>query len=130
MTRIIDYAPSDEQSLVSRVLIAVHKAIDDAFPDGAPSARHEVKTQLAAGQPGSNQSSPSRRQKPVTDDVRQNEAAFSHHASGFSQVGDENDFDLLIAERQKKRKWVFFVIMIATAAFVALALILANRNLG
>lgn len=118
MTRIVDYAPSDEQSLVSRVLLAVNKAADEAFPEGPAKDRGQVKTVLAATPPAVGPGKAAQVPNPRPQ-----------HASAFSRINEDSDFDYIVEEKQRSRKWIFLVIMMATAAFVALALLIANRDL-
>jgi len=44
MNRIIDFTLSDEESVVSRILIQVHKAVDQHFPDAEAASRQFTKT--------------------------------------------------------------------------------------
>ena len=44
MNRIFEYIPAQEAAIVSRVLISVHKAIDDHFPDAIKASRQFTKT--------------------------------------------------------------------------------------
>ncbi len=44
MNRILDFSPSQEEAVVSRVLVLVHQAIDDAFPSAEKAGRQFTKT--------------------------------------------------------------------------------------
>jgi hypothetical protein len=44
MNRIFEYNPAPEGAIVSRVLIAVHKAIDEQFPGAIKASRQFTKT--------------------------------------------------------------------------------------
>ena len=46
MTRILEFQPTDEQTVVARVLVELHQAIDINFPGANPSARQFTKTVL------------------------------------------------------------------------------------
>ena len=46
MSRILEFQPSDEQTIVARVLVELHQAIDVAFPNVKPSARQFSRTVL------------------------------------------------------------------------------------
>lgn len=46
MSRILEFQPTDEQTVVARVLVELHQAIDSHFPGAAPSARQFTKTVL------------------------------------------------------------------------------------
>lgn len=44
MNRILDFSPSQEEAVVSRILVLVHQAIDDAFPSAENANRKFTKT--------------------------------------------------------------------------------------
>ncbi len=46
MSRILEFQPTDEQTVIARVLVELHQAIDVHFPGAAPSARQFTKTVL------------------------------------------------------------------------------------
>jgi hypothetical protein len=46
MSRILEFQPTDEHTVVSRVLVELHQAIDVQFPGATPSARQFTKTVL------------------------------------------------------------------------------------
>jgi len=46
MSRILEFQPSDEQTIVARVLVELHQAIDVSFPNAKPSARQFSRTVL------------------------------------------------------------------------------------
>lgn len=46
MSRILEFQPTDEQTVVARVLVELHQAIDAHFPGANPSARQFTKTVL------------------------------------------------------------------------------------
>lgn len=46
MSRILEFQPMDEHTVVSRVLIELHNAIDLHFPQANPSGRQFTKTVL------------------------------------------------------------------------------------
>ena len=141
MTRIVDYAPSDEQGLVGRVLLAVHKAADGAFPSGREAVQRQfAKTVVAttgtaakAAQSKPPLPAPLSQQRPISQQrplSQQPKSIFSKHGKSFTRAPDESDIDYLISEKQKSRKLVFFVIVLATAAFIALTLLITSRNFG
>ena len=49
MSKLTEFRPSDEASLVSRLLILVHKAIDESFPEAEPASRRFAKTVFSSG---------------------------------------------------------------------------------
>ncbi len=135
MTRILDYAPSDEQSLVSRILLAVHQAADEAFSGNGVKGRNQAKTVLAAKNPAGSVDERGPIPTPATNGAAANlpqdlsSDNSRPHASAFSKVIDDSEFDDIMAEKHKSRKWIFLIIMLATAAFVALALLIGTRGL-
>lgn len=46
MTRILEFQPTDEQTIVARVLVELHQAIDVHFPNAKPSAKQFSRTVL------------------------------------------------------------------------------------
>ena len=46
MSRILEFQPTDEQTVVARVLVELHQAIDTHFPGVNPSTRQFSKTVL------------------------------------------------------------------------------------
>jgi hypothetical protein len=48
MSRILEFIPSDEQTVVARVLLELHQAIDINFPNANPSGRQFAKTILTS----------------------------------------------------------------------------------
>ena len=44
MSRLLDFNPSEEDIVVSRVLVSVHKAIDMNFPNAEPAPTRYAKT--------------------------------------------------------------------------------------
>lgn len=44
MNRILEFTPSQEEAVVSRILVLVHQAIDDAFPQAENANRKFTKT--------------------------------------------------------------------------------------
>jgi hypothetical protein len=46
MSRILEFQPTDEQTVIARVLVELHQAIDISFPGANPSARQFSKTVL------------------------------------------------------------------------------------
>ena len=46
MSRILEFQPTDEQTVIARVLLDLHQAIDANFPGANPSARQFSKTVL------------------------------------------------------------------------------------
>ncbi|NDE14089.1 hypothetical protein EBZ80_04080 [bacterium] len=135
MTRIVDYAPSDEQTLVSRILLSVHQAADEVFSGSRVKERNQAKTVLSAQGAAGPANGPKIPSPPVinrvdvSDRSRQPAANSRPHDSAFSKIVDDSEFDQILAEKQKSRKWIFLIITLATAAFVALALLVGNRGL-
>lgn len=129
MTRIIDYAPSDEQSLVSRILLAVHKAADEAFPAGTGMQRQYAKTLVAAGHEAEKKPEAQPPLRPVLPASPSSiSAKLPSQVKPFTGTPDDNEIDYLLGEKQKSRKFLFAAIALATAAFVALALLISSRN--
>lgn len=129
MTRIIDYAPSDEQSLVSRILLAVHKAADEAFPAGKAMQRQYAKTLVAGGNGADKTPEAPPALRPVPSALNSAmHSKISSQVKPFTGTPDDNEIDYLLGEKQKSRKLLFFAIVMATAAFVALALLISSRN--
>ena len=48
MSRILEFQPADEQTVVARVLLELHQAIDTHFPDVKGSSRQFTKTVLSS----------------------------------------------------------------------------------
>lgn len=46
MSRILEFQPTDEQTIVARVLVELHQAIDASFPNARPSAKQFSRTVL------------------------------------------------------------------------------------
>ena len=46
MSRILEFQPTDEQTIVARVLVELHQAIDVSFPNVKPSERQFSRTVL------------------------------------------------------------------------------------
>jgi hypothetical protein len=46
MSRILEFQPTDEQTIVARVLVELHQAIDVSFPNVKPSAKQFSRTVL------------------------------------------------------------------------------------
>lgn len=44
MKRMIEYVPMDAETMVSRILVIVHQAIDDEFPHAQPAPSRFAKT--------------------------------------------------------------------------------------
>lgn len=44
MKRVFEYVPSDPEAMVSRILVVIHQAIDEAFPDAKPAPHRFAKT--------------------------------------------------------------------------------------
>lgn len=129
MTRIIDYAPSDEQSLVSRILLAVHKAADEAFPAGTGMQRQYAKTLVAAGNGSEKTPEAPPALRPIPPALTPAmPSKMPSQVRPFNGTHDDSDIDYLLGEKQKSRKLLFFAIVMATAAFVALALLISSRN--
>jgi len=135
MTRIVDYAPSDEQSLVSRILLSVHQAVDEVFSGNRVKERSQAKTvrsaQYLAGPANSpvNIPAPAVSRADASHRSGRSVANSRPYDSAFSKIADDSEFDHILAEKQKSRKWIFLIITLATAAFVALALLVGNRGL-
>ena len=129
MTRIIDYAPSDEQSLVSRILLTVHKAADEAFPAGKGMQRQYAKTLVAGGNGADKplEAPPAQRPVPAAQ-YSAMDSKMSSQVRPLTGAHEDSEIDYLLGEKQKSRKVLFFAIVMATTAFVALALLISSRN--
>lgn len=46
MSRILEFQPTDEQTIIARVLVELHQAIDASFPNARPSAKQFSRTVL------------------------------------------------------------------------------------
>ena len=44
MNRILEYSPAPEETIVSRILVMVHKAVDEHFPEAQKANRQFTKT--------------------------------------------------------------------------------------
>lgn len=44
MHRVFDFSPADHEVVVSRILVQVHHAVDDAFPHAKPASARFAKT--------------------------------------------------------------------------------------
>ncbi len=44
MQRVFDFSPADHEIVVSRILVQVHHAVDDAFPHAKPASARFAKT--------------------------------------------------------------------------------------
>ncbi|GEM_PF-6110567 len=44
MHRVFDFAPADQEVVVSRILVQVHQAVDEAFPHARPASQRFAKT--------------------------------------------------------------------------------------
>ncbi|MCX6129347.1 MAG: hypothetical protein NTX25_09835 [Proteobacteria bacterium] len=44
MQRVFDFSPSDHEVVVSRILVQVHQAVDEAFPNAKPASSRFAKT--------------------------------------------------------------------------------------
>jgi hypothetical protein len=44
MNRILDFSISDEEAIVSRILVQLHKAVDEHFPSASAATRQFTKT--------------------------------------------------------------------------------------
>ena len=51
MSRLLDFTPSEEDAVVSRVLIGVHKSIDHNFPEASPAPDRYAKTSFDDNEP-------------------------------------------------------------------------------
>ncbi len=85
MTKLFDYEPIEENTLVDRVLLRVHKAVDEAFPKATPAVSRRFAKTVFADEPTINQ--------PLPTDVRaflNNDSEASSGVSRFSQDNDSN----------------------------------------
>jgi hypothetical protein len=148
LSRIVDYTPANEQGIVSRILLAVHKTADSKFPASAQRqfAKTAVAEQAAAvggpqlsAEAASETPGPSASVQPARSAFNPSinpsllRSKFNPIPSGqpASQSSrDDSRFDFLVSEKQKSRRLFFAMIVLATAAFMALALLLASRNFG
>jgi hypothetical protein len=42
--RVFDFAPAEQEVIVSRILVQVHQAVDEAFPHARPASQRFAKT--------------------------------------------------------------------------------------
>ena len=59
MSRLLDFNPTDEDIVISRVLVSVHKAIDKKFPNASPAPSRFAKTSFGSDEVTVNEQSPS-----------------------------------------------------------------------
>jgi len=50
MNRILEFTPSQEEAVVSRILVLIHQAVDEAFPSVAQNNRQFTKTVFSDGE--------------------------------------------------------------------------------
>ena len=69
MSKLTEFRPSDESAVVSRVLLLVHRAIDEEFPSVEPAPKRFAKTVFAnTDEPTINQALPQDVQNQGTED--------------------------------------------------------------
>ena len=143
MSRIVDYTPANEQGIVSRILLAVHKSADNKFPASAQRqfAKTAVAEQNAATSKDNAHKNPfEAEQSPPSNSAFNPSISPSMLKSQFKQftsnqpmssvTRDDSQFDFLVSEKQKSGRMFFIMTVMATTAFIALALLLASRNFG
>lgn len=137
MTKLIDFTPSDEQGLVSRILVNIHQALDqeNAGQNGKDSLnvikKKKHQETLVAQTPGIRHSHVSPGAAPKPEHERSGDrlnSGFSNYSRPLTGVRTEMEVDLLYEKRRKSKSRLFLVIVIATTAFIALALLLSNRS--
>lgn len=94
MKRAFEFTPSDPEAMVSRILVVVHKAIDESFPEAKPAPHRFAKT-VFGDEPTVNQLMPHEafnNQHPMTeDDLR--EASDRSGSKSHQLVTDETGGD-------------------------------------
>lgn len=58
MSRLFEYEPTEESALVDRILVRVHRAVDDAFPRAQPAQSRRFAKTVFADEPTVNQMVP------------------------------------------------------------------------
>ena len=58
MSRLLDFNPTEEDIVISRVLVSVHKAIDKNFPHASPAPSRFAKTNFGSDEVTLNEQNP------------------------------------------------------------------------
>lgn len=58
MGRLFEYEPTEESALIDRILVRVHRAVDDSFPRAQPAQSRRFAKTLFADEPTVNQPIP------------------------------------------------------------------------
>lgn len=77
MTKLFDYEPIEENTLVDRILLRVHKSIDEAFPKATPAVSRRFAKTVFTDEPTINQ--------PLPTDARSFLNADADSPSGISR---------------------------------------------
>lgn len=140
MTKLIDFTPSDEHSLVARILLNINQTLDHGLSSHPKHNKRgtivsqqkgqdkTVVAQHAGVAPISNRATTSRAPSVQRASQQQFSSAANQLSNPHSHMHTEFEVDLLTAKRSKSKQLLFTVIVIATTAFIALALLLANRK--
>lgn len=83
MTKLFDYEPIEENTLVDRILLRVHKSIDEAFPKAVPAVSRRFAKTIFADEPTINQ--------PLPTDVRSFLNAEAETPSGVSRYSQDHE---------------------------------------
>lgn len=110
MSRILEFQPTDEQTVVARVLLELHQAIDIHFPEARGSSRQFTKTVLSSQAENtaidlkpSEVLRPGHPQSPQVSSQAKNELASSGSGLEFSQSNIANSS--LQATALQESKW-------------------------
>lgn len=83
MTKLFDYEPIEENTLVDRILLRVHKSVDEAFPKATPAVSRRFAKTIFADEPTINQ--------PLPTDVRGFLSGDAEAPSGISRYSQEHE---------------------------------------
>lgn len=99
MSRILEFQPTDEQTVVARVLVELHQAIDSNFPGANPSNRQFSKTILT------NQSESTRADNsPPFNSGDRVSPKLSDESPAFSHARDTENLSITPKSRMRPKK--------------------------
>lgn len=114
MHRSLDFTPVDDEVIVSRILMHLHQAIDDAFPDAEPASSRFAKTAFAGYD------------EPTLTQVAPSEALREAAEAGRLEVSSEdplgNDPDMqsgLFRSRSSRRQTLIGLAILLVMAVIA-----------
>ena len=91
MSRILEFQSSDEESIVSRLLIQIHQKIDQEFPNATPASKRFAKTVFTFDEPTINKEPPSELSKTVLKEPKTEHSSLDKEPlqSDEHQIDDE-----------------------------------------